>query len=315
MLELLPGWEYRKRSDGSWQQDGGSMIGGAEWSLVLHTMESWDFEGSMNYLTTKGLWPQLCYDQRDRRKVQGIPLDRAGKALANKAGGVQTNRENTIQVELPGYAAFSHDWDKDWLDNLAEDVVVPLREAGVPIKLVAPKFVGQESGFIARADAPQRMSYADWQVFGGICGHQHVPENDHWDPGRLDIARVLATAGGTTTRPQEDGMHIVSVSDGPNVGQNYVIDTFIDNDGRRDVGIVHVAPDKGTTATFGVAPSLLSAAQSGVRYEIKPSSATSGLRSAPNPSTFGVGGAGSPVIDYAAIAKAVNDAAAARLKD
>jgi hypothetical protein len=32
-----------------------------------------------------------------------------------------------------------------------------------------------------------RMRPTVWDAFGGVCGHQHVPEgNRHWDPGALD---------------------------------------------------------------------------------------------------------------------------------
>ena len=43
-----------------------------------------------------------------------------------------------------------------------------------------------------------RMSDAKWRAFTGICGHQHVPDNDHWDPGRLDVSRMLALAPADT---------------------------------------------------------------------------------------------------------------------
>ena len=122
---------------------------------------------------------------------------------------------------------------------------------------------------------------------------EHVACDQHTDGWAAHWPAIHAAAlRHLGHKPQEDTLHIVSVSDGPNKYQNYVIDSFVDNDGNRDIGIWHVAPDKGSAATFGCAPSLLSAVNSGVRYEIKPSSATSGLRTAPDPSTFGTGGAG-----------------------
>ena len=51
------------------------------------------------------------------------------------------------------------------------------------------------------------MSNSEWMAFSGWCGHQHVPENDHWDPGRINISRLLMTAG----TPQVDD----EPSDGP----------------------------------------------------------------------------------------------------
>jgi len=60
-------------------------------------------------------------------------------------------------------------------------------------------FVGPESGAISLEAAAQRLGYAwdpftydDWYSFGGICGHQHAPENgDRWDPGRLNVPRII----------------------------------------------------------------------------------------------------------------------------
>jgi hypothetical protein len=36
-----------------------------------------------------------------------------------------------------------------------------------------------------------RMSPTEWDSFNGVCGHQHVPENTHWDPGAFDWTRLL----------------------------------------------------------------------------------------------------------------------------
>jgi LysM repeat protein len=49
------------------------------------------------------------------------------------------------------------------------------------------------------------MTFAQWLRFRGVCGHQHVPENDHRDPGAIDINKLMrfaavevAKAKGTT---------------------------------------------------------------------------------------------------------------------
>jgi hypothetical protein len=39
-----------------------------------------------------------------------------------------------------------------------------------------------------------RMNGATWNDFRGHCGHQHVPENVHGDPGSLDVAAVMSKA-------------------------------------------------------------------------------------------------------------------------
>jgi hypothetical protein len=49
------------------------------------------------------------------------------------------------------------------------------------------------------------MSAAEWDTFTGWCGHQHIPENDHTDPGALPIARLLAHPAAAVS-PEEDDM-------------------------------------------------------------------------------------------------------------
>lgn len=36
-----------------------------------------------------------------------------------------------------------------------------------------------------------RMKYSDWLTFSGLIGHQHVPGNDHTDPGAIPGATIL----------------------------------------------------------------------------------------------------------------------------
>jgi hypothetical protein len=49
----------------------------------------------------------------------------------------------------------------------------------------------------ASEHAPQRLPADRW-LNGpiGLCGHRHVPTNDHWDAGGLDLRRIAALAGG-----------------------------------------------------------------------------------------------------------------------
>ncbi|NIS66407.1 MAG: hypothetical protein GTO05_14860, partial [Gemmatimonadales bacterium] len=47
----------------------------------------------------------------------------------------------------------------------------------------------------AGVGAKQRMSDQQWEAFNGICGHEHVPNNTHWDPGAFDIASFVRLVG------------------------------------------------------------------------------------------------------------------------
>ncbi|MBQ1164036.1 hypothetical protein KBZ21_39205, partial [Streptomyces sp. A73] len=44
-----------------------------------------------------------------------------------------------------------------------------------------------------------RMSYSKWNNYRGHCGHQHLPENAHGDPGAFPMAAILNAAKGGST--------------------------------------------------------------------------------------------------------------------
>ncbi|MGW3492038.1 hypothetical protein ACWDEM_32480, partial [Streptomyces sp. NPDC001054] len=67
------------------------------------------------------------------------------------------------------------------------------------------------------SSAGVRMSAAKWSSYRGHCGHQHVPENDHGDPGAFPMAAILAAASSATTpsKPttEEDPMAGITKAD------------------------------------------------------------------------------------------------------
>jgi hypothetical protein len=204
------GWPVDRKGDA------GEMIPGARLCLVLHTTEgSW--ESAYAALDRNNNWPHLMAEPwPGGRKVQAVPFDRAGKSLANAPGGVETNRYGTIQIELIGFAADTHEWSNEQVDYLAA-LLKPIID-GLGIRHVGQTFYGEDAGFtLATANAPQRMSPDEWLAWDGIAGHQHVPENDHWDPGKFRIDRFLA---GLTGTPSSTGGNTVyhMVIDGPAAG-------------------------------------------------------------------------------------------------
>jgi hypothetical protein len=74
------------------------------------------------------------------------------------------------------------------------------------IRLEAPTFLPYPDSY---GDSRVRFTFAQWRNFYGVCGHQHVPENDHGDPGDIDIDRVLARARGVVEpKPKSRGRNI-----------------------------------------------------------------------------------------------------------
>lgn len=175
--------------------------------VVLHTTET---TGWPSYST--GYYPNLTYHPGLRKWRQHLPLNRSARALENRAGGVETNTANCVQVELVGTCDKGYrskyggiywpDAPDDALDDLAAFLAFMHNEWGV--KLIAPpKWPAYPSSY--GNGAGQRMTGQQWRDFYGICGHMHVPENHHGDPGDIDIARLLVKAerlsGGTPVAP------------------------------------------------------------------------------------------------------------------
>jgi uncharacterized coiled-coil protein SlyX len=154
-------------------------------------------------------------DFKSKRLVwyQHFDFDTSARALVNRAGGVETNSLNVVQVEIVGTCdpATHKKWGTiphlytpelpDWaILELAHFARWARDEHGVPLT----------SGVTWKAYPSSygsngvRMSATKWSGFKGHCGHQHVPENDHGDPGTLPIARILSIAAGTTEPTEED---------------------------------------------------------------------------------------------------------------
>jgi hypothetical protein len=113
---------------------------------------------------------------------------RAARALRHPRRTPDTNRMNAIQIELVGYARSIHLMPGQQFGKLREimrwieSVHGVRREA--PLEFRGPEAYGE--------DAPYRISDKEWAKFNAWLGHQHVPNNSHWDPGKINIDALLA---------------------------------------------------------------------------------------------------------------------------
>jgi hypothetical protein len=145
---------------------------------------------------------------------QHFDFDVSSRALRNLTGGVETNTLNVGQVEIVGTcdpsthtkwtaAGIRHLYTPELPAWVIRDLAafakwandqhnVPL-SSGLTFKAY-PGSYGTSNGV--------RMNGTQWTNFTGHCGHQHVPENDHGDPGAFPMAAILAAAKNGTT--QED---------------------------------------------------------------------------------------------------------------
>lgn len=161
----------------------GSFKGGPN-KGVLHTAESRSMSGVLNTYRATGSYPQLTVGTTVE---QHCPVNVAGTALQNLAGGVQTNLDGAVQIEIVWYANDIANLPEEIKDNLVK-VMRWLKDV-MGIQSVAPVFKAYPSSYGANNGV--RFSGAQWDSFNGWCGHQHVPENLHGDPGALDIQWFL----------------------------------------------------------------------------------------------------------------------------
>ncbi|WP_260475690.1 hypothetical protein [Streptomyces sp. WAC 06725] len=151
----------------------------------------------------------------DRRRLvwyQHFDFDTSSRALVNRGGGVETNTLNACQVEIVGtcdpvthrrWGSAPHLYTPELPSWVIRDLAAFARWAhdqhGVPLSC-GVQWRAYPSSYGASS---VRMSYAAWNAYRGHCGHQHVPENDHGDPGLLPMAAILNAAKGGPT-PEDD---------------------------------------------------------------------------------------------------------------
>lgn len=192
MQSWLDGYEHIQITDCTGP---GTMVGGYNWKIVLHTTES-NF-GTMGPLVNffqrnPCSTPQFAIDPGNGRKVQFIPMDWSAAALRGGRNGYQTNRGCAIQVEIIGRAQEASSWGDEVLQFIGEFIADVIR-AGAPVNIDEIANFNL-SGTLATENSPQRFHPEVWKRFNGICGHVHVPFNDHYDPFNLNVTRIVEFA-------------------------------------------------------------------------------------------------------------------------
>lgn len=187
---------------------------------VLHTTETQGWPGyeggakAPNY-TAK---PNFAVQRLDWRAH--FEDEESSRALANLSGGVETNTANAVQVELIGTCdpKYKTSWGTakagvdyiywpnapQWaLMDLARFVADMNNRHGIKIQGPSLWQAYPES----YGPGGQRFTFEQWRNFYGWCGHQHVPENNHGDPGNLPWSQVatyakqLVSGAGTPPTP------------------------------------------------------------------------------------------------------------------
>lgn len=171
---------------------GGSMVGGKP-RAVHHTTEGGSVSGAeATYAKTKAA-PHFTIDYVADVVHQHLPVDVAATALKNLDGGVQTNRQGDvcIQIEWVGYAKDPFTAKRGIAGPKVRAFLDWIRAWGIPDAwpmggpLGYPQSYGGDNG-----DRNARV----WVDTAGHYGHSQTPENLHGDPGAISPSFVKQTA-------------------------------------------------------------------------------------------------------------------------
>lgn len=190
------------------------------WCGVLHTTESMRYYPSSRSYYGHQNWPHATawVDGAGRARIaQHIPIrSAAARALRNMGGGVQTNRASCVQIEIAWVAAQAHRMPDALVALVARFMRWCEGELGIlPIGppqgfTPYPRSYGLGNGI--------RFSGRDWLAFRGWCGHQHVPENDHGDPGEFAPEDAAVLFPGAVTNEEDDVLRKGHRDPGPHQG-------------------------------------------------------------------------------------------------
>ncbi|MFF5778184.1 hypothetical protein ACFY7Y_14685 [Streptomyces virginiae] len=166
--------------------------------VVWHTTESGAGDAAFTnvgaYLSSAASEPHILYDPTTDRLGQYGPLNQSARALRN-AGTVRTNRTGRVCIQIEVLAKASTPFTGYWKPGKNFRALLrAIRSWGVPDEWPAGRLAQSYSD-----DSPRPLTV--WQTRGGHYGHSNIPGNDHWDPGAIDTAALLA-AGTTTDQEQ-----------------------------------------------------------------------------------------------------------------
>lgn len=166
-------------------KDSGALTGSLK-KVVWHTTENDPTKTTAYnvalYLNRVGSQCHIVWNPYTGEIVQMIPANRGGRALMNRAGGVETNTSGgiVIQIEVVGRAV--EPFTSGPMKNF-DKIISWLRSLGIPDVWPA----GDLEPYPASYGGVRSTS--DWNKSGHF-GHSQVPENDHGDPGNIDQNKI-----------------------------------------------------------------------------------------------------------------------------
>lgn len=175
------------------------------WRFVTHTMEApeddpdtpnldegWELPQLKQYIIRHRTPPHLWAAPEHDWVGQTVPLTLSAYALRHERNDPETNHMHAVQLELLAYAR-----DRpyiEWADWVGRRVLGPIVDAGVPINI---NIIARSDGADAYGERGSvRFTWDEWAAYNGVCGHQNVPGNSHWDPGYADYLTMTRAANG-----------------------------------------------------------------------------------------------------------------------
>lgn len=181
---------------------------GGLWKALLHGTESSALPGYDGGAKAPHFTVVPDKTTRTVKVYQHFDTGRPSRALRNLAGGVETNRERVIQIEIVGTsdpraagAMILLSAAPRWLlDGLARLMRWIEQAHGIPRVSTPRPWLPYPSSYGATR---ARMTGPEWDDFSGWCGHQHAPENTHGDPGDIDITYLLSPTKEDDVTPEQ----------------------------------------------------------------------------------------------------------------
>jgi len=182
----------------TWNRDGGSFTRPPS-IICLHSTEG----GSWPGYNAGADAPHFTINSKTGEVRQHTPLDRAGRALMHPAGTPETNRAGVIQIEIIGTCdgATASRYNVHYLPDMSDAEAANIRSlldaihaaTGIPLTS-SVSFKQYPASYGANGVRLSRSAFAGYK---GVLGHQHVPDNDHGDPGNLPLSKILAVHADT----------------------------------------------------------------------------------------------------------------------
>jgi hypothetical protein len=163
---------------------------------VVHHKTQVHSENASALYGASGAWPHFTVGPNGVQ--QHFDTAAGSRALVNAAGGVQTNADSAIQIEVVGFSGERMpDATLRFLVTLLGEIE---RREGIPWAWPEgrPPTTSQEGYGTNTAERHASV----WDSQTGHYGHSQVPENSHWDPAYTDEEWYLLNLAMVPAKPR-----------------------------------------------------------------------------------------------------------------